>query len=614
MKNVFISLCIIILTINYTFSQKNEVGFDSERWDKTQAKVVEHLKRQAIIGTAAIKDLNLKNGIIEVDIATTEKSRSYPGLLFRMSDQANYERIYIRPHRSPFYNDALQYAPTFNGVDSWQLYNGPGKTASLDIQPNQWNHLKIVVVGNQAHIFWNDNSRPVLIIDQLAHEESSGTVGLSGPMDGSAFYSNFSYTISDSITLPTVIAREPVCGAISQWELSTPFPLVKADFTQYPDKQLLAELTWQSVQANDAGLVDISRYYPRKNRGGDCILAKTLLKVEKDTLLQVGFGYSDFITVFLNQQPVFFGNSAYQSRDQSFLGIVGYFDNLFLPLKKGKNELKVQMGESMGGWAFCFRKEAEIYHLASIEKKWVIKGPVSIPEAIVYDPAQNVCYVSNYFNEGKEFLSKISPGGEVLTREWITGLRMPTGMCLKENTLYAIDRTGLNVIDTRKGEITEKIQLTGMLMPNDVAIDGTGNLYISDTRGNAVFRYAKGKLEKWLEGLDGPNALCYENNNLLIGQNGQILVANIRTKAFKSLVNFEVNSNIDGIEPDGKGNYFVSDYHGKLYQVSKDGNKTLLLNTTTPGISIADFAFLPKQRLFIIPTLTDNSVTCYSLK
>jgi len=176
--------------------------------------------------------------------------------------------------------------------------------------------------------------------------------------------------------------------------------------------------------------VDIAKYYPRNSRVGDCILGRAFLEVEKDTLLRLGFGYSDFITIYLNKEPVFFGNSAYRSRDNSFLGIVVYFDNLFLPLKKGNNELLVQLGESMGGWAFCFREEDEVYSDPSITKRWELKDSVAIPECVVYDPVNKVCYVSNYFNEGNEFISKISLDGKVLSREWITGVVMPTGMAL----------------------------------------------------------------------------------------------------------------------------------------------------------------------------------------
>jgi len=596
------------------FAQQDAAGFDPALWDLSGAKVTEHLGRPALSGTAFLKGVVLSSGVIEVEIATAPGSRSYPGILFRVKDASNCERVYIRPHRSPFYDDALQYAPIFNGVDSWQLYHGPGRTSSLDVPPDRWNRLKIVVAGDQARVFWNDGAAPSLVIDHLARGASAGTIGLSGPADGTAFFSNLRFESDDGLSLPAVAAREPVCGVIGGWDLSASFPRITADFTKYPDEAFLSGLEWQAVEADESGLVDVSRYHPRKNRAGDCVLARTMLTVRSDTRLRVGLGYSDAITVFLNGFPVFTGNSAYRSRDGSFLGIVGWFDNLFLPLKKGANELLVQVGESSGGWAFAFRREDEVFRAEGVAEAWAVKGPFAMPESVAYDPAEDVCYVSNYFNEGREYISKVSTAGEVIAREWITGLRMPTGMCVKDGTLYVVDRSGLSLIDIEKGEIRERIPLTGARNANDVAVDRNGNLYISDTPGNAVYRYAGGRLERWLDGLDGPNGLCCEGDRLLVGQNCGILAAELGTGKMTPVADFEPGSNIDGLEPDGRGNYLVSDYRGKLYLVTPAGAKTRILDTATPGASIADFAFVPGRRLLVIPTLSDNSVVAYVMK
>ncbi len=593
-------------------AQKKIADFDPERWDLSQAKIEEHLGRKAMVGTAFLKDVRLQNGVIEVDIATMERKRSYPGVLFRVQDASNYERVYIRPHRSPYYDDVLQYGPVFNGVDSWQLYNGPGLTAAMEVLPDRWNHLKIMVAGNQAQVFWNDVPDPVLCIDNLAHGMTAGAIGLVGPMDGTAYFSDLSYEAKGDMVLPPPAPREPMCGLISIWEISAPFAAIGFDFTKYPG-EVTAAASWKPVAADQRGLVDVSRYYPRKSRAGDCVLARTTIPAENDSLLRVGFGYSDIITVFLNRQPLYSGNATYRSRDKSFLGIVGYFDELFLPLKKGDNELLVLIGETMGGWGFCFRRNDETFIHASLKKEWTKKDGLALPEAVVFDPGNNVCYVSNYFNEGQEFISKISPAGEIIDLEWIKGLRMPTGMCLKGNTLYAVDRSGLNAINTKKGEIAEKIPLPGMRMPNDVAIDRDGSLYISDLPANAVFRYSKGKLEPWIQDLNGPNALLCEKDRLLVGQNEKLIAVDMKSKAAQVLAVFEQGSNIDGIEADGSGGYWLSDHNGKLYRLTAQGEKTLLLDTTNRGDKIADFAYVPKLKLLIVPTFDGNSLAAYSL-
>jgi hypothetical protein len=38
------------------------------------------------------------------------------------------------------------------------------------------------------------------------------------------------------------------------------------------------------------------------------------------------------------------------SRDYRFLGTIGFYDKLFLPLKKGDNELWFVTSENFGGW------------------------------------------------------------------------------------------------------------------------------------------------------------------------------------------------------------------------------------------------------------------------
>jgi len=593
-------------------AQKKAAQFDPTLWDLERAKIVEHLGRKALIGSAFLKDVRLQSGVIEVDIATTERTRSYPGLLFRVQDAANYERVYIRPHRSPFYDDVLQYGPVFNGVDSWQLYNGPGLTAGLEVLPDRWNRLKILVAGTQAQVFWNDASEPALVIDDLARGDGSGTIGLVGPMDGTAYFSNLSYEADSGLSLPSPAPREAACGLIPVWEISAPFGAVGVDFTKYP-AEAVAAATWKPVAADRRGLVDVSRIFPRKFRAGDCILAKTTLAAESDSLLRVDFGYSDIITVFLNGRPLYSGNAAYQSRDRSFLGIVGYYDNLFLPLKKGDNELLVLVGETMGGWAFCFRRGDEVFSHAALKKEWSTKNGLALPEAVVFDPKNNVCYVSNYFNEGREFISKLSLSGEIIELEWIKGLRMPTGMHLKGNTLYAVDRSGLNVIDIKKREITKKIPLPGLRMANDVAMDRAGNLFISDTPTGTVFRYAGGKLEPWLENLSRPNALLCEKDRLLVGQNEKLIAVNFKDKETRVLARFQPGANIDGIVADGSGGYLVGDHSGKLYRLTLQGERTLLLDTTNPGEKIADFAYIPKLKRLIIPGFDNNTLTAYSL-
>lgn len=64
------------------------------------------------------------------------------------------------------------------------------------------------------------------------------------------------------------------------------------------------------------------------------------------------------MSVFLNGRILFRGRSAQNFRDPGFLGIVSADnDAVYLPLRKGDNELMLAVSELGGGWGFVCRLE-----------------------------------------------------------------------------------------------------------------------------------------------------------------------------------------------------------------------------------------------------------------
>jgi hypothetical protein len=67
-------------------------------------------------------------------------------------------------------------------------------------------------------------------------------------------------------------------------------------------------------------------------------------------------GYSDDIVVYLNGRPLYAGRNSMSYRDRSALGFFyPYADAVFLPLRKGKNELLLAVSEATAGWGFMAR-------------------------------------------------------------------------------------------------------------------------------------------------------------------------------------------------------------------------------------------------------------------
>jgi hypothetical protein len=222
-------------------------GFMPEQWDLTNARVIEKFGRTCLGGAAFLKDCLFGDGVIEVDIYMQADRRAYPGVLFRVRDGENYERVYLRPHRAPFYGDAVQYLPAFNGADSWQLYNGDGITAAAVIPKDSWVTLKIEVLGTQARVFLGESAQPVLEINELERGPGAGTIGLMTGLDGAALFSNFRYRADAGLRFPAVQPADVVPGMIRDWQISPSFPFAQIDMERYPDKAMLERLPWRPI-------------------------------------------------------------------------------------------------------------------------------------------------------------------------------------------------------------------------------------------------------------------------------------------------------------------------------------------------------------------------------
>ena len=86
------------------------------------------------------------------------------------------------------------------------------------------------------------------------------------------------------------------------------------------------------------------------------VYARTRIDSDRDHVTKLYIGYSDDVSVFLNGQILYHGRSAQNFRDPGFLGIVNpENDAVYLPLKKGSNELVLAVSELGGGWGFICR-------------------------------------------------------------------------------------------------------------------------------------------------------------------------------------------------------------------------------------------------------------------
>lgn len=341
---------------------------DSPRWQlKGEAKVGEYLGRQCLWlqdGSALLKDFEMTDGVIDVDMAGSG-ARGFYNILFRAQADGDGETVYLRPHKTGL-DDAQQYTPILNGAAVWQIYNGPGFTRAVDIPRAVWFHVRLEITGAQAKVYVDDMREPSLVVNDLKSGLRKGGVGLEG-----AYFSNFEVRETPTVAWER---HEPATPAatIMQWSLSPSLDVLERDLERPPSNSEMAAMSWQQVTAEPPGFVVINRY--RKSpeiiptfardfskrlepqRGMKVVYARATIVSNRDQQKKLYVGYSDDVSIFLNDTILFRGRSAQRFRDPGFLGIVNpENDAVYLPLKKGRNELMLAVSELTGGWGFICR-------------------------------------------------------------------------------------------------------------------------------------------------------------------------------------------------------------------------------------------------------------------
>jgi hypothetical protein len=359
--------------------QTLSVPADSPRWDlQDEAKATEYQGRKCLLldgGTAILKDFEMRDGVLDVDVATPA-SRGFFGFQFRIDkDLVNYEEVYLRQHKSGL-ADAMQYTPVLNTGRNWQIYSGPGFTGAIDIPRDVWFHLRLEVVGAQAKLYVKDMDQPALVMNDLKTGIQKGKVALY-TLTGETYFSNFEIRTLPDAPWERHLPPMP-SNTLTKWSLSPSYDALARNLELPLSPSESNAIHWQNVEAESPGFVVLYRYreapHPMVTFQGDfskrlepqpgmkVLYARTSIDSDREQVKKLYIGYSDDVSVFLNGKILYRGRSAQGFRDPGFLGIVNpENDTVYLPLKKGSNELVLAVSELGGGWGF-------ICQLADLEK------------------------------------------------------------------------------------------------------------------------------------------------------------------------------------------------------------------------------------------------------
>ncbi|MBO0322912.1 hypothetical protein J0X14_11445 [Muricauda sp. CAU 1633] len=352
MKKVFLFLS--ITCIHISMAQQLDLNDPNWNFDSEGHKILMHEGQTSLMltdGVALRSDIKLENGIIEFDMFYSDEM-SFPGIIFHREDNQNYEEFYLRPWLSGN-PDATQYSPLYNGFSGWQLYYGESYAKAVELPFEQWVHFKLAIKNKLMDIYIGNVDEPTYSVE-LKRAFTNGGLGFKNAF-APAYFANLKVVQTDDVVIKgTPVPEKPMTeGTVSSWEISPAFQesALENSYTLPTD---YASQTYTTVPTEKTGVLNIAQYTKRQP-GQNTVYLKLDVSSGEGQTVPFEFGFSDRIRVYLNGQLLYYASDVWQSRDYKFLGTIGLHDTLFLPLKKGENEIVLAVSESFGGWGAIAR-------------------------------------------------------------------------------------------------------------------------------------------------------------------------------------------------------------------------------------------------------------------
>ena len=284
-------------------------------------------------------------------------------------------------------------------------------------------------------------------------------------------------------------------------------------------------------------------------------------------------------------------------------------------------------------------KQATTDHLSRSLAKWndltataydkdsnVITEVLDAPESAYWHAPSQSWFVSS-LGGGKVtleqdnygWITRLDKDGNVVNARWVEGLDAPTGMAADDHHLYVGDRAGLVKIDIAKAAVLETITLPSASFINDVAMSPQGDIYVSDTYGNSIYKVSKsGAVSLWLqsEALEFPNGIWVVEQELILAtwgpmtnlttfetsRKGTLKKIDLKSKKISAIGKGPI-ANIDGVIQ-YKDDYYVTDWTGgRLLKISPLGVVTEIV---TGFDQLADLGLDAATGMVMMPEMSKN--------
>ncbi|MBK5255191.1 MAG: hypothetical protein JJE39_04085 [Vicinamibacteria bacterium] len=144
----------------------------------------------------------------------------------------------------------------------------------------------------------------------------------------------------------------PLHGLVTRFRFSPAFAPAEGPVLDLPATLGGAD-AWPVVAASPSGLVLIGREVtvPKEIRRRYATVASFHVNATEAGVKRLRLGFSDEVSVYLNGQILFYGDQHYSFNFPRQEGLI-HLDqgSVYLPLKKGDNEIRLVVSEVFGGW------------------------------------------------------------------------------------------------------------------------------------------------------------------------------------------------------------------------------------------------------------------------
>ena len=262
-------------------------------------------------------------------------------------------------------------------------------------------------------------------------------------------------------------------------------------------------------------------------------------------------------------------------------------------------------------------------------KPWFVRDGFVAPEAVRYDPDQDVYFVGNWgtgsasATDNNGYISRMKPDGQIENMRFIAGgtnrvvLHAPRGMYIVGDTLWVADADAVRGFHRKTGEKLANVDFSGLDRGflNDVAADASGTIYVTDTGRNKLYKVTGGPTLVVSDSVLGsPNGITWDagNNRFVIVPFGGHKGIRAWTPGATTLtdIGMSTGARYDGVEVLSGGRILVASQADTSLHVFSGSTGRAVLHTLGPP---ADIAVDTKRNRVAVPVVAMNHVEIWEL-